>query len=117
VFRLLVALRSSWKPHHDLLPPIRFSTYSQATVAKSNEDDGLAGGTNARIVYTPMTSGDCIVLARAKPGTRGGIVDVAGGLSYAEAAAALRIPQGMVMSWLYRGRQQIARRFGGSPLV
>ena len=35
-------------------------------------------------------------------------VDVAG-LSYAEAAAALRIPQGTVMSRLYRGRQQVAR--------
>jgi len=35
-------------------------------------------------------------------------VDVAG-LSYAEAARALRIPQGTVMSRLYRGRQQVAR--------
>jgi RNA polymerase sigma-70 factor (ECF subfamily) len=39
-------------------------------------------------------------------------VDVAG-LSYAEAAKALRIPQGTVMSRLYRGRQQVARRLGG----
>jgi RNA polymerase sigma-70 factor (ECF subfamily) len=36
-------------------------------------------------------------------------VDVAG-LSYDEAARALRIPQGTVMSRLYRGRQQLARR-------
>jgi RNA polymerase sigma-70 factor (ECF subfamily) len=36
-------------------------------------------------------------------------VDVAG-LSYDEAAKALRIPQGTVMSRLYRGRQQIAQR-------
>jgi RNA polymerase sigma-70 factor, ECF subfamily len=35
-------------------------------------------------------------------------VDVAG-LTYAEAAQALRIPQGTVMSRLYRGRQQVAR--------
>jgi RNA polymerase sigma-70 factor, ECF subfamily len=35
-------------------------------------------------------------------------VDVAG-LSYAEAAQALRIPEGTVMSRLYRGRQQVAR--------
>ena len=40
-------------------------------------------------------------------------VDVAG-LSYAEAAAALRIPTGTVMSRLYRGRQQIARALGGT---
>jgi RNA polymerase sigma-70 factor (ECF subfamily) len=39
-------------------------------------------------------------------------VDVAG-LSYGEAADALRIPQGTVMSRLYRGRQQIARRLAG----
>jgi len=38
-------------------------------------------------------------------------VDVAG-LSYAEAAKALRVPQGTVMSRLYRGRQQVARRLG-----
>jgi RNA polymerase sigma-70 factor, ECF subfamily len=41
-------------------------------------------------------------------------VDVAG-LSYAEAAASLGIPQGTVMSRLYRGRQQIARQLGGAP--
>ena len=38
-------------------------------------------------------------------------VDVTG-LSYAEAADALRIRQGTVMSRLYRGRQQLARRLG-----
>ena len=36
-------------------------------------------------------------------------VDVAG-LSYDEAARSLKIPQGTVMSRLYRGRQQVARR-------
>jgi RNA polymerase sigma-70 factor, ECF subfamily len=41
-------------------------------------------------------------------------VDVAG-LSYKEAADALRIPEGTVMSRLYRARQQIVRRLEGTP--
>ncbi len=40
-------------------------------------------------------------------------VDV-GGLSYAEAAKALRIPEGTVMSRLARGRAQIAEQLGGA---
>jgi RNA polymerase sigma-70 factor, ECF subfamily len=39
-------------------------------------------------------------------------VDVAG-LSYGEAADALKIPAGTVMSRLYRGRQQVARALEG----
>ena len=39
-------------------------------------------------------------------------VDVAG-LSYREAAGAFRIPEGTVMSRLYRARQQVARRLEG----
>jgi RNA polymerase sigma-70 factor (ECF subfamily) len=38
-------------------------------------------------------------------------VDVAG-LSYAEAAGALEVPQGTVMSRLYRGRDRLAKRLG-----
>jgi RNA polymerase sigma-70 factor (ECF subfamily) len=41
-------------------------------------------------------------------------VDVAG-LSYDEAARALRIPKGTVMSRLYRARQQVARTFTEGP--
>jgi RNA polymerase sigma-70 factor, ECF subfamily len=40
-------------------------------------------------------------------------VDIVG-LSYREAAAALGTREGTVMSRLYRGRQQIARRFGSA---
>jgi RNA polymerase sigma-70 factor, ECF subfamily len=38
-------------------------------------------------------------------------VDVVG-LSYKEAAKALKLPEGTVMSRLYRGRNQVARRIG-----
>jgi len=41
-------------------------------------------------------------------------VDVAG-LSYKEAARALRIREGTVMSRLYRARQQVVRRIEGEP--
>jgi RNA polymerase sigma-70 factor (ECF subfamily) len=41
-------------------------------------------------------------------------VDVAG-LSYKEAARALRIREGTVMSRLYRARQQVVRRLDGEP--
>jgi RNA polymerase sigma-70 factor (ECF subfamily) len=40
-------------------------------------------------------------------------VDITG-LSYAEAARALRIREGTVMSRLYRARQQVVRQVGGS---
>jgi RNA polymerase sigma-70 factor, ECF subfamily len=39
-------------------------------------------------------------------------VDVTG-LSYKEAAKALRIPEGTVMSRLYRARQQVVRKIDG----
>ena len=41
-------------------------------------------------------------------------VDVTG-LSYVETARALKIPQGTVMSRLYRARQQVVRRVDGAP--
>jgi RNA polymerase sigma-70 factor (ECF subfamily) len=41
-------------------------------------------------------------------------VDITG-LSYREAARALRIREGTVMSRLYRARQQVARTLGGRP--
>ncbi len=60
-----------------------------------------AGEVYAAIADLPADSRDVLVA-----------VDVTG-LSYKEAARALRIPEGTVMSRLYRARQQVVRRIDG----
>ena len=62
----------------------------------------VAGAADAAVAALPDDFRDVLVA-----------VDVAG-LSYKEAAGALRIPEGTVMSRLYRARQQIVRKIDGA---
>jgi RNA polymerase sigma-70 factor (ECF subfamily) len=70
----------------------------------------------AREPQAALEAGELYAAIAALPGDFRDVlvaVDVAG-LSYKEAARALRIREGTVMSRLYRARQQVVRRLGGS---
>jgi RNA polymerase sigma-70 factor (ECF subfamily) len=78
----------------------------------SPEELELVSGPRAREPETALAAGELYAAVAALPGDfRDALVavDVAG-LSYKEAAGALRIREGTLMSRLYRARQQMVRR-------
>jgi RNA polymerase sigma-70 factor (ECF subfamily) len=75
----------------------------------------LIADPNARDPQAAVEAGDVYAAIAALPSDFRDVlvaVDVTG-LSYDEAARSLRIPQGTVMSRLYRARQQVVRRVDG----
>ena len=101
---LLRALRNTLISQHrsEQRRPVSTELFDETALgARASDDPAQATETRqvfAAIAELPDEFRDALVA-----------VDVAG-LSYDEAAGALKIPQGTVMSRLYRARQQIARR-------
>ena len=77
----------------------------------------LVADPHAREPQAALEAGELYAAVAALPGDfRDVLVDVAiTGLTYQETARALRIPEGTVMSRLYRARQQVVRRIDGDP--
>ena len=76
----------------------------------------LVADPKAREPHAALEAGELYVAIAALPGDFRDVlvaVDVTG-LSYKEAARALRIREGTVMSRLYRARQQVVRQIEGS---
>jgi len=75
----------------------------------------LVADPHARQPQAALEAGELYAAVAALPdGFRDVLVAVdVTGLSYEEAARALRIPKGTVMSRLYRARQQVVRRIDG----
>src|SRR5438874_2035034 len=77
----------------------------------------LVADPRAREPQAALEAGELYAAVAALPGDFRDVlvaVDIAG-LSYKEAARALRIREGTVMSRLYRARQQVVRRIEGGP--
>jgi RNA polymerase sigma-70 factor (ECF subfamily) len=75
----------------------------------------LVADPHAREPHAALEAGELYAAVAALPADYRDVlvaVDVAG-LSYKEAARALKVPEGTVMSRLYRARQQVVRRVEG----
>jgi RNA polymerase sigma-70 factor (ECF subfamily) len=103
---LIKALRNTWYSH------LRTERgHREATDRGENSPDDLAARSSHGDPQASLEAGAVLdaVAALPEPYREAvAIVDVAG-LSYAEAARALGIRQGTVMSRLYRGREQVAK--------
>jgi RNA polymerase sigma-70 factor (ECF subfamily) len=106
---LIKALRNTWYSH---LRNER--TRRAATDLGEREPDELAAQTGAGDPEASLEAGVVLeALAQLPEGYREAVaaVDIAG-LSYAEAARALGVRQGTIMSRVYRGREQVAQLVG-----
>lgn len=103
---LIKALRNTWYSH------LRRERTRRAATDEAVEDpDSLSSGSSAGDPQQALEAGAVLdALGELPDPYREAVaaVDVAG-LSYAEAAKALGVKQGTVMSRLYRGREQVAR--------
>jgi RNA polymerase sigma-70 factor, ECF subfamily len=106
---LVKALRNAWYSH---LRSER--TRRAATDPSEQEPDELVARTSAGDPQSSLEAGELLdALAQLDRPYREAVaaVDVAG-LSYAEAAKALGVRPGTIMSRVYRGREQVARAVG-----
>jgi RNA polymerase sigma-70 factor (ECF subfamily) len=106
---LVKALRNTWFSH------LREQRVRRATTQQGEQSpEELAARTSAGDPESSLEAGEVLdALARLPRQYREAVaaVDVAG-LSYAEAARALGVRQGTIMSRVYRGREQVARAVG-----
>ena len=106
---LVKALRNTWYSH------LRDERTRRATTDPSEQSpDELAARTSEGDPESSLEAGEVLdALAELQRPYREAVaaVDVAG-LSYAEAARALGVRQGTIMSRVYRGREQVARAVG-----
>jgi RNA polymerase sigma-70 factor, ECF subfamily len=106
---LVKALRNTWYSH---LRNERIRR--EATDPREQVPDELAARTSRGDPESALEAGAVLdALAELPPAYREAVaaVDVAG-LSYAEAAKALGVQQGTIMSRVYRGREQVAEAVG-----
>jgi RNA polymerase sigma-70 factor, ECF subfamily len=106
---LVKALRNTWYSH------LREQRVRRAATEQGGQaPEELAARTSAGDPESSLEAGEVLdALARLPRPYREAVaaVDVAG-LSYAEAARALGVRQGTIMSRVYRGREQVARTVG-----
>jgi RNA polymerase sigma-70 factor (ECF subfamily) len=106
---LVKALRNTWYSH------LREQRVRRAATEQGEQvPEELAARTSAGDPESSLEAGEVLdALARLPRPYREAVaaVDVAG-LSYAEAARALGVRQGTIMSRVYRGREQVARAVG-----
>jgi RNA polymerase sigma-70 factor (ECF subfamily) len=106
---LVKALRNTWYSH------LRSERIRRASTDPSEQEpDELVARTSVGDPESSLEAGEVLdALAQLDRPYREAVaaVDVAG-LSYAEAAKALGVRQGTIMSRVYRGREQVARAVG-----
>jgi RNA polymerase sigma-70 factor, ECF subfamily len=106
---LIKALKNTWYSHLR-----RERTRRAATDSSEHAPDELPARTSVGDPQSSLETGEVLdALADLPPANREAVaaVDIAG-LSYAEAARALGVRQGTIMSRVYRGREQVAQAVG-----